>query len=425
MTTRRSGRSASVTAPTCRGRASLVPSTPPGRLSASCSRSARSNAASPTPGSLSTRRRWAPSSRQSWRRCSAPPRSPHRSRRSGADRRARWCAQRRSRGLARRAAGARPGRPGGDVVTAIADPRDVVAAVTDPELPQLTLDDLGVLGDVVVAEGVVVVELMPTYTGCPAMDVMRDDVVAALRRAGYDDVDVRVQLTPAWTLRPDQCRRPPQARRRGDRSAGSGAGAGAGDAHPDHRAPRGIPADLPALWLDGHGGDVALRGHGLQVVASLPRVAPSRSSTSRRCDDRRVPSLAVAEITELCGDAVAITFDVPAELAERVRVPPRPMGHAAPVRRRRRASALVLDLRSGRGIAADRRARGARRRGLDVAGARRAAGRPHRSPGTERQLHPRRRRRWPPRADRRRLGDHPGAVDRLVGAPRIRPARSP
>ena len=100
---------------------------------------------------------------------------------------------------ARRAAVARPRRSGGDVVSGAADPRTVAAAVTDPELPLLTLDDLGVLGDVIVEGSSVVVALLPTYTGCPAMDVMRDDVVAALGRAGYDDVDVRVQLAPAWS----------------------------------------------------------------------------------------------------------------------------------------------------------------------------------------------------------------------------------
>ena len=85
-------------------------------------------------------------------------------------------------------------------MTGLVDPRVVVAAVTDPELPLLTLDELGVLGDVTIEDGgTVVVGLTPTYTGCPAMDVMRDDVVAALRRAGFDDVDVRVRLTPAWS----------------------------------------------------------------------------------------------------------------------------------------------------------------------------------------------------------------------------------
>jgi ring-1,2-phenylacetyl-CoA epoxidase subunit PaaD len=85
------------------------------------------------------------------------------------------------------------------VVIGVVDPRAVAAAVTDPELPQLTLDELGVLGDVTVRDGTVVVALTPTYTGCPAMDVMRDDVVRALHEAGYCDVEVRVQLAPAWS----------------------------------------------------------------------------------------------------------------------------------------------------------------------------------------------------------------------------------
>ena len=107
--------------------------------------------------------------------------------------------------------------------------------------------------------GVVVVELMPTYTGCPAMDVMRDDVVAALRRAGYDDIDVRVQLTPAWTSDRISAAGRRKLAAAGIAPPGPAPGRVPGTAHPDHRAPRGTPADVPALWLDGHGGDVALR----------------------------------------------------------------------------------------------------------------------------------------------------------------------
>jgi ring-1,2-phenylacetyl-CoA epoxidase subunit PaaD len=75
----------------------------------------------------------------------------------------------------------------------------VAAAVTDPELPLLTLDELGVLGEVTVDTDGVVVSLTPTYSGCPAIDVMRRDVIAALRRAGYADVRVRIDLAPAWS----------------------------------------------------------------------------------------------------------------------------------------------------------------------------------------------------------------------------------
>ncbi len=83
---------------------------------------------------------------------------------------------------------------------ATADPRAVAATVTDPELPMLTLSDLGVLRDVrVEAGGTVVVEITPTYSGCPAMGVMRADLVHALHRAGFGDVEVRTVLSPAWS----------------------------------------------------------------------------------------------------------------------------------------------------------------------------------------------------------------------------------
>ena len=84
--------------------------------------------------------------------------------------------------------------------TTATDPRAVAETVTDPELPMLTLADLGVLRDVRTEDdGTVVVEITPTYTGCPAMGVMRADLVHALHRAGFADVDVRTVLSPAWS----------------------------------------------------------------------------------------------------------------------------------------------------------------------------------------------------------------------------------
>ncbi len=76
----------------------------------------------------------------------------------------------------------------------------VASCVVDPELPVLTLADLGVLRDVTVdAAGAVTVVLTPTYSGCPALAVMREDVVRRLRGAGFDDVTVRLSLAPAWS----------------------------------------------------------------------------------------------------------------------------------------------------------------------------------------------------------------------------------
>lgn len=75
----------------------------------------------------------------------------------------------------------------------------IAAAVTDPELPMITLLDLGVLRDVRAEGGRIVVEIAPTYSGCPALSVMRLDVARRLRAAGLEDVDVRTVLSPPWS----------------------------------------------------------------------------------------------------------------------------------------------------------------------------------------------------------------------------------
>jgi ring-1,2-phenylacetyl-CoA epoxidase subunit PaaD len=83
--------------------------------------------------------------------------------------------------------------------TAAALARDVAATVVDPELPMLTLADLGVLREVQLDGGAVVVSITPTYSGCPAMATMRDDLVRRLQEEGFSDVRVKVALHPAWT----------------------------------------------------------------------------------------------------------------------------------------------------------------------------------------------------------------------------------
>jgi ring-1,2-phenylacetyl-CoA epoxidase subunit PaaD len=78
--------------------------------------------------------------------------------------------------------------------------RRIAEQVPDPELPMLTLADLGVLRDVEVTEGgTVVASLTPTYSGCPAMAEMRADVAARLQAAGYARVEIRTVLNPPWT----------------------------------------------------------------------------------------------------------------------------------------------------------------------------------------------------------------------------------
>jgi ring-1,2-phenylacetyl-CoA epoxidase subunit PaaD len=76
---------------------------------------------------------------------------------------------------------------------------ELAGSVLDPELPQLTLADLGILRGVSADGDTIVVTITPTYSGCPAMSEIRFDVRRRLHDAGYRDVDVRLQLDPPWT----------------------------------------------------------------------------------------------------------------------------------------------------------------------------------------------------------------------------------
>ncbi|MGC4109017.1 MAG: phenylacetate-CoA oxygenase subunit PaaJ [Nocardioides sp.] len=78
--------------------------------------------------------------------------------------------------------------------------RELAAAVLDPELPMVTIEDLGILREVSLDDrGRVHVAITPTYSGCPAMDTIRQDVVQALADGGFEDVDVELVLSPAWS----------------------------------------------------------------------------------------------------------------------------------------------------------------------------------------------------------------------------------
>jgi ring-1,2-phenylacetyl-CoA epoxidase subunit PaaD len=77
--------------------------------------------------------------------------------------------------------------------------RACAGAVPDPEIPVVTLDDLGILRDVRSEGARIVVTLTPTYTGCPATQVIADDVRSALADAGFGEADIRIELAPPWT----------------------------------------------------------------------------------------------------------------------------------------------------------------------------------------------------------------------------------
>jgi len=76
---------------------------------------------------------------------------------------------------------------------------DAAARVVDPEIPVLTIADLGVLRDVAVNDGEVEVAITPTYSGCPAMNMIALEIELALEREGLGKPKIRTVLSPAWT----------------------------------------------------------------------------------------------------------------------------------------------------------------------------------------------------------------------------------
>ncbi|MCH8966664.1 MAG: phenylacetate-CoA oxygenase subunit PaaJ [Planctomycetes bacterium] len=74
-----------------------------------------------------------------------------------------------------------------------------VASVNDPEIPPLSVVDLGMIVDVEVAEDRVTVRMTPTFAACPALDVIRKDIAEAVGAAGFAEVQVVTVYDPPWT----------------------------------------------------------------------------------------------------------------------------------------------------------------------------------------------------------------------------------
>ncbi len=161
--------------------------------------------------------------------------------------------------------------------------RAVAETVTDPELPMLTLADLGVLREVAEHDGAVTVSITPTYTGCPALDAMRDDLVHALHQAGFGNVEVRTVLRPAWSTDWISA-----AGRRKLAAAGIAPPGGAprpvtGPIPLDSR-PAAAPGAVPALRLRPDPARCRRSAPPRAGRCTAARPARSRSSTSRRSE---------------------------------------------------------------------------------------------------------------------------------------------
>lgn len=86
-----------------------------------------------------------------------------------------------------------PARPGEEQI------RRLLEAVSDPEIPVLTISDLGVLRGIRVGDDLIEVLITPTYSGCPAMDMIALNIKLAMQAHGISNVKITQVLSPAWT----------------------------------------------------------------------------------------------------------------------------------------------------------------------------------------------------------------------------------
>lgn len=76
---------------------------------------------------------------------------------------------------------------------------DHLSEVLDPEVPVLNIAELGVLRDIEIDGEQLMVVITPTYSGCPAMKVIADQIISVLNEKGYQNIKIKTILSPAWT----------------------------------------------------------------------------------------------------------------------------------------------------------------------------------------------------------------------------------
>lgn len=76
---------------------------------------------------------------------------------------------------------------------------DYLDEVHDPEVPVLSILDLGIVRKIETEGGETVITITPTYTGCPAMNVIESDIKSKLREKGIEKLNIKTVLSPAWT----------------------------------------------------------------------------------------------------------------------------------------------------------------------------------------------------------------------------------
>jgi len=76
---------------------------------------------------------------------------------------------------------------------------EFLSEIPDPEIPVITIVELGVVRKVEVTNGNATITITPTYTGCPAMKLFEDEIVKTLKEKGLETVEIKMVYSPAWT----------------------------------------------------------------------------------------------------------------------------------------------------------------------------------------------------------------------------------
>jgi ring-1,2-phenylacetyl-CoA epoxidase subunit PaaD len=228
-----------------------------------------------------------------------------------------------------------------------------------PEIPVISIVDLGIVRDVEVADdGACDVTITPTYSGCPAMQVIADAITDALHARGVAEVRLHSQLSPAWTT--DWMSEEGKAKLTGYGIAPpaqqvidiSGLRGGRRDhAAISRRAQPRLASPAPT----------AAPRTPKSPASSAPRPArpctnawtaasPSTTSSATKKIMSKFHPLTISQVRNETRDTIAVTFAVPPELRDSFAVPARPAPDPARADRRRRRAPLVLDLlrRAGR-----------------------------------------------------------------------------
>ena len=74
-----------------------------------------------------------------------------------------------------------------------------LSEVKDPEIPVLDIVEMGIVRDIVVHNKALKIDITPTYSGCPAMKLIEDQIISQLNKKGFDDISINTVMSPAWT----------------------------------------------------------------------------------------------------------------------------------------------------------------------------------------------------------------------------------